>query len=29
MQNTHDFWHAAHAKRKKIKPIEMKMPKAA
>jgi addiction module HigA family antidote len=24
MQNTHDFWHASRAKRKKVKPIKMK-----
>jgi addiction module HigA family antidote len=29
MQNAHDFWKAQHAKRKKIKPIKMKMAKAA
>jgi plasmid maintenance system antidote protein VapI len=29
MQNTHDFWHAAHAKRKKIRPIKIKIPTAA
>jgi addiction module HigA family antidote len=29
MQNTHDFWHAKQAKRKKIRPIKIKMPKAA
>jgi addiction module HigA family antidote len=29
MQNAHDFWHASRAKRKKIRPIKIKMPKAA
>jgi antitoxin HigA-1 len=29
MQNTHDFWRASRAKRKKIRPIKIKMPKAA
>ena len=29
MQNTHDFWRAAHAKRKKIRPLKIKMAKAA
>jgi addiction module HigA family antidote len=29
MQNTHDFWRAAHAKRKKVRPIKIKMAKAA
>jgi addiction module HigA family antidote len=29
MQNTHDFWHAKHAKRKKVRPIKMKVAKAA
>ena len=29
MQNAYDFWHASRAKRKKIKPIKMKMAKAA
>jgi addiction module HigA family antidote len=29
MQNTYDFWHASRAKRKKIRPIKIKMPKAA
>lgn len=29
MQNTHDFWHAAHAKRKKVRPIIIKLSKAA
>jgi addiction module HigA family antidote len=24
MQNTHDFWRASRAKRKKVKPIKMK-----
>lgn len=23
MQNKHDFWHAKHAKRKKVRPIRM------
>jgi addiction module HigA family antidote len=25
MQNTHDFWHARQAKRKKVKPLKMKL----
>ena len=29
MQSTHDFWHASSAKRKKVRPIKMKMVKAA
>jgi addiction module HigA family antidote len=29
MQNAYDFWHASRAKRRKIKPIKMKMAKAA
>ena len=29
MQAKHDFWHAKQAKRKKIRPIKMKMAKAA
>ncbi len=29
MQTTHDFWHAAHAKRKKVRPIKIKMADAA
>ena len=29
MQNAHDFWHASRAKRKKIRPIKIKVPKAA
>jgi addiction module HigA family antidote len=29
MQNDYDFWHAAHTKRKKVRPIKMKMAKAA
>ena len=29
MQAKHDFWHAKQAKRKKIRPIKIKMPKAA
>ena len=29
MQNTYDVWHASRAKRKKIRPIKIKMPKAA
>ena len=24
MQNTHDFWHASHARRKKIRPLKIK-----
>ena len=28
-QGDYDFWHASRAKRKKIKPIKMKMAKAA
>jgi addiction module HigA family antidote len=29
VQNDYDFWHAAHAKRKKIRPLKIKMAKAA
>jgi len=28
MQAKHDFWHASHAKRKKVRPIKMKMTQA-
>jgi addiction module HigA family antidote len=30
MQNDHDFWHAAHSrKRKKVRPLKIKLPTAA
>lgn len=29
MQNTYDFWKASHAKRKKVRPIKIKLAKAA
>jgi addiction module HigA family antidote len=29
MQTSHDFWHASRAKRKKVRPIKMKLAKAA
>lgn len=29
MQAKHDFWHASRAKRKKVRPIKMKVAKAA